>query len=761
MPRTTQRKEFTVTTSGALAQRRMNKKPGSSVLIREEVGFHMGIAATLADTARQAANIVSKNYTRWLKHGLDEESGKYRQNYFTIAVGGGNTVKAEYRALLEYHHSTVDWIKHVRFYFLEESSGEKYWESSREALIEEFLSPLASKLLKLNQPRTLAKQLGMTAPTSNDEITAAIIETMVSTINMVEVKKALRGRNKTLAKKLAQRESERYQRDIRKKLGSAMAFHMIISGIGKDGCIGALSPYTPELKNKRPGTVVLQQENGSLRVALNRGVFIGADCVSLIISGNHKLKALGRFEMEEAADFEQTVLETPLRMLRETKEIAHKVYIFADEQALHVDETVFKYTDDGNTIEIKAETRQGEEEGGIHILLMHGFMGLFSYTSLLLRLPSAWTVSALHRGSHAKSLEDDEIFRHYALSLRKAILKNWRSGRPVPIVGHSIAGVIIDHLLLSMIGDYDGPIPPYKKLKSEDKQLVDALRAGGIINLATWAPVDAVNTEVNVKNLISHKRHKTALDYSGFEQVYKENFEGQLQPNDLAAPLDDDALDGLGKFLAMPGARHFVHGLNAVARTILRSKKVQQKMLNRNNPYILRIVGSRLLKKISFYGMLKEVNAALHDPREYQSRHIKALDIILNYDVPLLSIIHKDDFLVSANRHREEQQYLLEKRLTKEGVKTEEDLRIPARFLLLEREQDELPVDVLNPHLLVMSTSNEGNKIVRQITSAITVFVNENVARTMVDGQLEPLASVKKWLGKNKPVKRQRKARYN
>jgi len=757
MPATTERKEFTVTTSGALAQRRMKKKPGSSTLVREEVGFHMGIAATLADTAHQAANIVSKNYSRWLKHGLDETDSKYRQNYFTIAMGGGNTVKAEYRALLEHHHSSIDWIKHVRFFFLEESSGEKNWESSREALIEEFLSPLANKLLKLNHPRTLAKQLGMTAPASNDEITAAIIETMVNAINLVEVKKALRGRNKTLAKKLAQRESDRYQRDIKKKLGSAMAFHMIISGIGKDGCIGALSPYTPELKNKRPGSVVLQQENDSLRIALNRGVFIGADCISLIISGNRKLKALGRFEMEEAANFEQTVLETPLRMLRETKGIAQKVYIFADEQALHVDETVFKYTDDGNTIEIKAETRQGEEEGGIHILLLHGFMGLFSYTSLLLRLPSAWTVSALHRGSHAKSLGDDEIFRHYALSLRKAILKNWRSGRPVPIVGHSIAGVIIDHLLLSMIGDYDGPIPPYNKLKSEDKQLVDALRAGGIINLATWAPVDAVNTGKNVKNLMSHKRHKTPLNYSGFDQVYKQDFEGHLQPHDLAAPMDDDALGGLGKFLAMPGARHFVHGLNTVARTVLKSRKVQQKMLNRNNPYILRIVGGRLLKKISFYGMLKEVNAALHDPREYQARHIKALDIILKYDIPLLSIIHKDDFLVSANRHREEQQYLLRKRLTKEGVTREEDLRIPARYLLLEREQDELPVDVLNPHLLIMSTSNEGNKMVRQITSAITVFVNENVARTIADGKLEPLASVKKWLGKNKPVKRQRR----
>ena len=759
MPRITKRKEFTVATSGALAQRRMNKNPGSSVLIQEEVGFHMGIAATLEDTAHQSANLVSKNYTRWLKHGLNEADGKYRQNYFTIAVGGGNTVKAEYRALLEHHHSTIDWIRHVRFFFLEESSGEKKWESSKDALIEEFLSPLVSTLFKLKRPRSIAVQLGMDLPASEEEITACMIETMVNSINLVEVKKALRGKNKSLAKKLAQRESDRYQRDIKKKLGSAMAFHMIISGIGKDGCIGALSPYTPDLKNKRPGTIVLEQENGSIRVALNRGIFIGADCVSLIIAGNLKLKALGRFEMEEAANFEQTVLETPLRMLRETKSIAQKVYIFADEQALHVDETIFKYTDDGNTIEIKAETREGEEEGGVHILLMHGFMGLFSYTSLLLRLPSAWTVSALHRGSHAKSLPDDEVFRHYALSLRKAMLKNWRSGRPTPIVGHSIAGVIIDHLLLSLLKDFDDPIPPYSKLKNEDKQLVDALRAGGIINLATWAPTDAVNTGKNVKSLISHLRHKTELDYSGFEQVYRENFEGHLHPHEQTAPQDEDSLDGLGKFLAMPGAQPIVNGINVLTRSLLKNKKVQQKMLNRRNPYILRIVGSRLLKKISFFGMLKEVNAALHDPREYQARHIKALEVILKYDIPTLSIIHRDDFLVSANRHHEEQQYLLRKRLAREGVAREQDLRIPARYLLLEREQEELPVDLLNPHLLIMSTSNEGNRMVRQITSAITEFVNENVARTIDEGGQEPLASVEKWQKKNKPARRKRKAR--
>ena len=743
----------------ALRRGHKTKNPESSVLIQEEVGFHMGISANLVDTAHHAANIVSKNYTHWLRHSHDEASFEYKQNYFTVAVGGGNTVKAEYRALLKHQSHSIDWIKHVRFFFLEESSGEKKRESSRDTLIVEFLSPLAHRLIKDNRPRAVAAELGLDWPANKDEIIECMIDTMVHSINLVEVRKALLGKNRTLAKKLARRESDRYQRDIKNKLGSAMAFHMIISGIGKDGCIGALSPYTADLKNKQPGTLVLEQDNGALRVALNRGVFINADCISLIVSGNLKLKALGRFEMEETTDFEQTVLETPLRMLRETRDIAQKVYIFADEQALHVDETVFRHTENGVVMENKAETREGEEEGGIHILLMHGFMGLFSFTSLLLRLPSAWTVSALHRGSHAKKLSDDEIFPHYALSLRKAILKNWRGGRPAPIASHSIAGVITDHLLLSIIGDYDGAIPPYSKLKSEDKQLVDALRAGGIINLAAWAPTDGPNTGENIKNLVSHFRHKTRLDYSGFEQVYTTNFEDELEPNEFTAPLDSDSLGRLNKFLKMRGAQSIIYTLNVITRALLKNKKVQQKMLNTSSPYVLRIIGGRLLKKISFYGMLKEVNASLHDPREYQLRHLKALEVILSYDIPMLTIIHKDDFLVSANRHREEQQYLLKRRLEKEGVEKEQDLRVPARYVLLERDQEELPVDMLNPHLLVMSTSNEGNKIVRQITLAITDFVNENAALAIAEGRIKPLASVKKWLDKNRPGKRKRRAR--
>lgn len=738
---------------------RKTKKPESSVLIQEEAGVRMGMSADVAGTARHAAAIMAKNYNHWLKRGRDQAWGNYKRNHFTIAVGGGNTVKAQYRAWLDHHHSDIDWLKHVRFFFLEESSGEPNWESAESSLIMNFIVPLAQKLVKLKGINKTAKALKLALPADEDDIIDAMVALMVNPLNLAEVKKALNANKKALAMKLARAECERYQRDIEHRLGASMTFDMIVSGIGKDGTLGAFSPYTPELAIKEPGAVVLKQDSGALRIALNRGVLTNAGCISLIVSGNLKLMALGRFEMDEAADFEQTVMETPLRMLRETREIAEKVYIFADEQALHFDETIFEYREKGILIQNKAETREGKEDNGIHILLMHGFMGLFSFTNLLIRLPSSWTVSALHRGSHAKFLENDEIFPHYARSLRKAILKNWRSGRPTPIAGHSIAGAIMDHLLLGLLDNYEAEIPAYKDLKSDDKQLVDALRASGIIALAAWAPSDGTHAGENIKSVIAHYREHTALDYTGFEHTYSEGSHGELQPVHAKALADSSSnLAGLDRFLGRKVARPLISGMNAGLRRLLNNRKVQHYMLNADMPYVMRLVGGRLLKTASLYGLAKEVNAALHSPVEYQARHLKALDIILAYDIPYLSLIHQDDFLVSAARHAEEHEYLLAARLKKEGVSREEDLEIPARYVVLQREQEELPVDPLNPHLLVMATSNEGNAMARGITAAMTRFVNENVARAIRKRAIKSLPSVRRWVRQHPTTtKRKRK----
>jgi 6-phosphogluconolactonase/glucosamine-6-phosphate isomerase/deaminase len=743
------RKGHTSATEGLKRLRRRTRKAQTPVLVQEESGIQVGISADLPEAARHAAQIMAERYREWLERDRLAAWGHYKRQYFTVAAGGGNTIKSQYKALVEEHHSDIDWIRHVRFFFLEESSGESGWESSENSLVINFIMPLARKLIGVRGLNSLADHLGLDLPVDEDDILDRMISLMINPINMAPTKRALDKGNNALASRRAREEAARYQREIQSRLGSTMAFHYIVSGIGKNGTLGAFAPYTPELADKEPGMAVLKQDSKALRVALNRGVLVNAECVSLIVAGSLKLRALGRFEMEESADFEQTVMETPLRMLRESRNIAEKVYIFADQDALHFDETLFEYSERGILMQNKAETRTGEEPDGIHILLMHGFMGLFSFTSFLIRLPSAWTVSALHRGRHAKTLPDDEIFPHYARVLRKAMLKIWRQGRPVPIAGHSIAGVISDHLLLSIVGGQDRPITPYEKLNTENRQLVDAMRASGVIHLATWAPTDGPHAGENIKKLIAHYRNSEKLDYSGFDRTYEQGVDGRLEPTGNAGVTDEDSLAGLGKFLETRSARPLISGINALMRLMLNNRTVQQRMLNTDSPYVLRLVGNRLLKTASFYGLSKEVNAALHWPPEYQKRHLQALDIIVAYDIPFLSIVHQDDFLVSARRHREEHEYLVNQRKKKAGVKRKEDLQVTTRYIMLQREQEELPIDPLNPHLMIMATSTEGNNMARQITAAMTRFVNENVARAIDAGQAAPLASVKTWLRKH------------
>jgi len=743
------RREGRPSPANALKRLRRPRKAHTSALVQEQSGIHVGISAELPQVARHAADVMAKRYREWLERDRLAAWGQYKRQHFTVAVGGGNTIKSQYKALVEEHHGDIDWVRHVRFFFLEDSSGESGWESAENSLVINFIMPLARKLIGTRGLNALGDRLSLELPVDEDDVIDRMIAIMVHPLNMVPIKQALDKGNMALASRRAREEAQRYQREIQSRLGSTMAFHHILSGIGKDGTLGAFAPYTPELADKEPGLAILKQSRKALRIALNRGVLVNAECISLIVAGSMKLRALGRFEMEESADFEQTVMETPLRMLRENREIAEKVYIFADEDALHFDETLFEYSERGLLMQNKAETREGTEPDGIHILLMHGFMGLFSFTSFLIRLPSAWTVSALHRGTHAKSLPDDDIFPHYAQVLRKAMLKTWRQGRPVPIAGHSIAGVISDHLMLSLIGGPDRDIPPYEDLNTENRQLVDAMRASGVIHLATWAPTDGPHAGENIKNLIAHYRNKDQLDYSGFDQTYDVNVGGHLEPTDTAAVSDDDSLDGLGKFLQRRSAKPIINSLNLALRTLLNNRTVQQRMLNTDSPYVLRLVGNRLLKRASFYGLFREINAALHWPPEYQQRHLKALEVILAYDIPFLSIVHEDDFLVSAKRHREEHDYLVSRRKQKEGVKRKEDLKVLTRYIALKREQEELPIDPLNPHLMIMATSTEGNNMARQITAAMTSFVNENVARAMAAGQVAPLASVKAWMKKH------------
>ena len=122
-------------------------------------------------------------------------------------------------------------------------------------------------------------------------------------------------------------------------------------------------------------------------------------------------------------------------------------------------------------------------------------------------------------------------------------------------------------------------------------------------------------------------------------------------------------MGALDRFLDRKMARPLISSMNGALRLLLNNRTVQHYMLNVDLPYVMRLVGGRLLKTASLYGLAKEINAALHNPVEFQKRHLKALDIILAYDIPYLSLIHQDDFLVSTARHREEHEYLLAARM--------------------------------------------------------------------------------------------------
>ena len=731
-----------------LARRKAFEEP---LLVQETAGFHLSISPEIRTTGRHAAQIATEKYRAWLSGEGQADDTDFKQRYFTIAVGGGNTVKNEYKALLKHHFHDIDWLEHVRFFFLEETCNAENWESTRLGLVTTFLAPLARKLIASKGSRELTETLDLRRGASREELLRRVVDVMTYPIHASRVEHSLKRGDREDALKKARGEARRYQAQLRKLLGPTMSFHLIISGFGRNGGIGAFPPYTPALKRKTPAVIVVENPAGAISVALNRGVLTAAETISLIVSGSLKLRALGRFEMEDSAAFEQTVMETPIRMLREDPETAEKVYIFADDQALHFDEGTFQFEENGKTVEIKSEVRDGDEKGGIHILLVHGFMGLYSYINLLIRLPSAWRVSALRRGKYAKTLPDAEVFPHYANTLRKMILRNWRSKRPTPICCHSFAGSISDHLLLSVLRHYDDPLPELDQLKAEDRRLIEALQTAGVIHIATWAPSDLCHITPNIEKLRARKKGNGSGAFSSPKHIYDVTAEGSLTLNRAHREGLISTPPVLEKLMKAPGIEGFVNALNVGVRFLAKKVDVSKLLKHQEAPYGQRLLGDRVLNKVSFYGVLKEINAALHQPEEYQERHIKALEAFIKYDIPCLSIIHRDDLMVSANRHVQEHNYLLAARLEKEGVKRERDLRVPVRLVLLDREENEPSDELIDPHFLILSTTRGGGSNARKVTAAMTSFVHENVARAVDAGRVSPLGSVEKWRSSKKP----------
>lgn len=160
-------------------------------LIQEEAGIHVGISATLPLAGRHAAQLLQEQYDYWLDRGRYQAWGYYKREYFTIAVGGGNTIKSQYRAWLNHHHNSIDWLRHVRFYFLEETTGESGWESAEHSLIMNFLVPLAEKLRKQRGTKVLARGLNLPASADQDDIIHAMQASLVHPINLAPDRKSV------------------------------------------------------------------------------------------------------------------------------------------------------------------------------------------------------------------------------------------------------------------------------------------------------------------------------------------------------------------------------------------------------------------------------------------------------------------------------------------------------------------------------------------------------------------------------------------
>lgn len=725
-----------------LVQRRITRRrEPQPVIVQEKPGFHLCIAPDSQATGRFAAYRFIDCYRRWLRAPPGGADAPLSARYFTVAVGGGNTVKNLYHALLAQNPPDVDWLEHVRFFFLEDTLGADNYENAHDSLCREFIEPLGRLLAREQGAPALRARLGLAPRARRTEVSAALAQLLTLPIGTGVARVEFDRGDRPAALREARAAARRYQRLLREWLGDSLRFHLIVSGVGKDGAIGAFEPYSPGLKSTEPGVITLQKRSGAISVALNRGVLVGVDDILLLLAGSHKLRALGRFEMDEVADFEQTVRETPLRMLRVDRATAEKVHIFADDRALLFEEAVFAYRAEGRRIEVKSEVRAGDEKDGIHILLVHGFMGLYSYVNMLIRLPRAWQVSALRRDGHAKTLPRDKVFPHHARSLRKIILRSWRTGRPTPVCCHSMAGLICDNLLLSLQREPGGKLPAFAQLPKEDRELVEALRAGGIVNIATWAPSDTAHLAANMKEHRLPRGRGKDVDTAP-RDPYRTDTGEQLAIDDAYMARLLELPDAVGKLLNASATEKVVNGLNLLVRQLLGRVDLQRFMKQEQAPYGMRLLSSRVLQKVSFFGVLKEMDASMHDPRGTLQRHLRALDAIIAYDIPYLCIVHRHDMLVSAHRHLREHDYLLAARMRKEGVTKQRDLEVPVDLLFLGANEPEPPQEMIDPHFLIMSRSKDGEDNARHVTAAMTAFVHANVRRASAEGRVRPLASL-------------------
>ncbi|MBZ0166748.1 MAG: 6-phosphogluconolactonase, partial [Candidatus Omnitrophica bacterium] len=381
-------------------------------------------------------------YDAWKKSG--------RRDYFYVAVGGGNTVKRVYDALVKNHGLGINWSEHVRFAAMyEPQSNDSEWESPVDALVENFLRPLYARISAFR---------GM------DLTFEEMVDRMVRRIDPATLTA------KTTAKKLnavtAQQTAE-----LKEILGADISFDVILTGIGKFGQIGMLARDQKNLLTTTPQYQVVR--SGTLAgVTLNRGAIRNAGNIILVIAGRAKRMVQLRLIMSDTASLESTILQTPARLLREA---AHNTVVFVDKDADQWPQVTYTRTVDG--IKVKAEFRAAEMTKAIFIGLIHGFQAYKSFDFQLAGLPMSWDVAALHRGRIPAGISIDRVLAFHAQTARDMVVKHYRAGQPVALAHHSDGGAITEYLA---------------QLIPSDKELQAALRTGGLIRITPWTRSDVL-----------------------------------------------------------------------------------------------------------------------------------------------------------------------------------------------------------------------------------------------------------------------------
>jgi len=157
--------------------------------------------------------------------------------------------------------------------------------------------------------------------------------------------------------------------------------------------------------------------------------------------------------------------------------------------------------------------------------------------------------------------------------------------------------------------------------------------------LASRAPTDVCHIAETIGNLKTHIGDRSeALGYSGPQSVYNLNFDGGLELNSHHCDAIDQRPAFMHKMMGFPATEVMVNVVTAGIRYLLNKTGAHKMLSSRETPYALRIIGSRLLKKTSLYGLLKEVNAALHAPYEYQRHQFWQQMPLLNTTSPMLPL---------------------------------------------------------------------------------------------------------------------------